>query len=198
MAGHQRSFFPVPGGDETFRFYIANTLAPPVNQPFMSLSAQFAVNQSMQQSFIAQNNMLAAQAAVATANVPTSIFRLGAKGNPPTPVLGVSRFQDQRASSATNTPNDDDYEWLEYFNSEGKPYYHNRITKVTTWAKPDHFKPGDPKTGQKVCPKSVLFVICPVFRQHLQARLPSAFGKNTKTRKDEVITTIAKPKKQHG
>lgn len=113
----------------------------------MTMPSQFSINTQQMQSFIANNNMIAAQAAVAAASntVPVSIFRVGDKNKQPTPILAqampVPRLVDT-SSMAANTPKEDEFEWLEYFDQNGKPYYHNRITKVTQWAKPDRYKPG--------------------------------------------------------
>jgi hypothetical protein len=82
---------------------------------------------AMQQAFIAQNNLMHAQAAIAKASgtVPVSIMQLGARGQPPTTLFGqpaipirpVPRVADPTAS---DTLKDDDFEWCEYFNPEGK------------------------------------------------------------------------------
>ncbi|KAI6177661.1 hypothetical protein M3Y97_00932400 [Aphelenchoides bicaudatus] len=94
--------------------------------------------------FIAQNNLLHAHNAVAQAagTVPVSIMQLGAKGKPPSTILGQPVVPVPRAidPSTLAAPKEDESEWNEYFTQEGKPYYYNKTTKVTTWNKPDRYR----------------------------------------------------------
>jgi hypothetical protein len=84
---------------------------------------------------------------------------VGANGKQPTPLLAsaIPRMADPMAAStanASNTPQDEECEWIEYFNQDGKPYYHNTKTKATTWSKPARFRSGMPSAAiaaQKVC-----------------------------------------------
>lgn len=82
---------------------------------------------AVQQSFIAQNNLMHAQAAVAQAagTVPVSIMQLGARGRPPTTLFGqnplnaVAPIPRASESTASGTPKDEDFEWIEYVSAEG-------------------------------------------------------------------------------
>jgi hypothetical protein len=103
----------------------------PAQQPstasFLTIPpSQAQLSTTLQHNFIAQNNMLHAQAAVAQAagTVPVSIMQLGARGRPATTILGhppaVNMGPIPRASESAGTPKDEDIEWQEYFNAEGR------------------------------------------------------------------------------
>lgn len=51
-----------------------------------------------------------------------------------------SRSTAQSSSAASPTSPNQDHGWQELMTPEGIPYYHNKLTNVTTWEKPDALK----------------------------------------------------------
>ncbi|KAI6215326.1 hypothetical protein M3Y94_00372400 [Aphelenchoides besseyi] len=118
----RRSFFPLLPTTAQQSF---------IRAPLPGLSIQPPI-------MLSQANLFAAQAAaqvVAAVQLPNPTTN--------TPVLNANTLPIPAANLEVS---EKQVEWIQYFNEEGKPYYHNRVTKVTTWTQPENFKPA-PQTS---------------------------------------------------
>ncbi|KAI6188465.1 WW domain-containing protein [Aphelenchoides besseyi] len=118
----RRSFFPLLPTTAPQPFIRAPLPAIPIQTPIM----------------LSQANLFAAQAAaqvVAAVQLPN-----------PTTNTSILNANSLPISSTNLEMSEKQVEWIQYFNEEGKPYYHNRVTKVTTWTQPENFKPA-PQTS---------------------------------------------------
>ncbi|KAI6240095.1 WW domain-containing protein [Aphelenchoides fujianensis] len=66
----------------------------------------------------------------------------------PQMMLSQANLMAAQAAAAVSPSADARDARRHYFNEDNKPYYHNRVTKVTTWTQPEHFKPAAQPTGQ--------------------------------------------------